>query len=505
VDVDSGKLARFGYAQELRRRLGGFSSFAIGFSVISVITGVTSTFGDAFGAGGPLGLGLGWPLVSCGTLVVACAMAELASAFPTAGALYHWAALLGCAGWGWATAMLNLVGQVAIVAAIDLACAQAIARSLATTEPEPGTVLAVFVAVLMAHGILNALSVRVVARLNDASASVHAVGVVLLAGTLFLRGRAHPVAYLFRPSSSSEAPSALGFVQSLVLGVWTFTGFDAAAHLSEETHDSQRRAPAGIVASVGVSALAGYALVAALVLAVRDGPAVAGSPDGALLVLRGALGDGAGRLAMTLVVLAMWFAGLSSLTSASRMLFGFARDGGAPASEWLRKVDPRTGTPVLATFGCVLAALALVLATARLSSAVFLAVAALATIALYASYGLPIALGAVARSRGQWTRMGPWRLARAGVLTAWVAVLWTAFVEFVCALANRLAIAAFVLVAASLWLMWRVRVRRAFRGPQVDLQTFERQPGDAMPLPATLVPQPPETLGEPAATLGKPR
>jgi amino acid transporter len=89
VDKDARELARFGYAQELKRRFGPFSRFAIGFSVISVLTGVTSTFSYALESGGPAGLGLGWPLVSAGTILVALAMAELASAFPTAGALYH--------------------------------------------------------------------------------------------------------------------------------------------------------------------------------------------------------------------------------------------------------------------------------------------------------------------------------------------------------------------------------------------------------------------------------
>src|ERR1700679_1223792 len=102
MDRDARELARFGYAQELLRGLGGFSTFAIGFSVISVLTGITSTFGDALASGGPAGLGLGWPLGSAGTLLVAVAMAELASAFPTAGALYHWSALLGGPAWGWA-------------------------------------------------------------------------------------------------------------------------------------------------------------------------------------------------------------------------------------------------------------------------------------------------------------------------------------------------------------------------------------------------------------------
>ncbi|NVL73411.1 amino acid transporter, partial [Escherichia coli] len=94
-DGDAGALGRLGYAQELLRRMGGFSSFAVSFSIISVLTGGITAYADAIGPGGPAALGLGWPLVSVGTLFVAMAMAELASAFPTAGALYHWSALLG--------------------------------------------------------------------------------------------------------------------------------------------------------------------------------------------------------------------------------------------------------------------------------------------------------------------------------------------------------------------------------------------------------------------------
>jgi amino acid transporter len=475
VESDTGELARLGYAQQLRRRLGSFSSFAIGFSVISVVTGVTSTFGDALAAGGPLGLGLGWPLVSCGTLVVACAMAELASAFPTAGALYHWAALLGGPSWGWATAMLNLVGQVAIVAAIDLACAQAVSLALAPAGPSDRLTLGVFTAILMAHGALNALSVSLVARLNDASATVHGVGIAVLAGLLLIKGRCHPLCYLFQPPPSRSAGYPLGFLRALVLGVWTFTGFDAAAHLSEETHDPQRRAPTGIVTSVAVSSVAGFALVAALTLAIHDLGATSGSPDAALIVLRGALGDGAGRAALGLVILAMWFAGLSSVTSASRMLFGFARDGGLPGSVWLCQVNTRTRTPVNATAACVVFGLALVSATASLSATVFLAVAALATAALYASYAVPIALGAVARVRGRWTRLGPWTLGRTGVSVAWIAVAWTALVEVVCGLANRLAAVAFAGLASVLVVMWLGYVRHRFRGPRIDLQHFERR------------------------------
>lgn len=472
---DARDLERFGYAQELVRRLGGFSSFAIGFSVISVLTGITSTFGDALAAGGPAGLGIGWPLVASGTMLVGLAMAELASAFPTAGALYHWAALLGGPAWGWSTAMLNLAGQLAIVAAIDLACAQALAQVCGAGDR---LAYALFFFVLVLHGALNASSVRLVAWLNDASATVHVVGVVVLAGWLFGSGVVHPPTYLVQAGETARADGvyALGFAQSLVLGVWTFTGFDAAAHVSEETHDPGRRAPLGIISAIVSSAIAGFALVAALTLSVRDPKATAAAPDAALEVMRGALGPQAGRVAMGLVVLAMWFAGLSSVTSASRMLFAFARDGGVPFASWLRDVNTRTRTPVRATMACVLLALVLVFATAPLSEAVFLAVAALATVALYASYAVPIGLGAAARSRGRWTKRGPLNLGRAGVPVAWAAVGWTLVVAFVCTLANRLAMGAFVGLLAFLAVLWVLRVRSRFTGPQVDLAHFQSLP-----------------------------
>ena len=186
-DADAERaLRRLGYAQELLRAMGGFSSFALSFSVISILTGVFSTYGDAVRGGGPAALGLGWPLVSLGTACVAVAMGELASAFPTAGALYHWASLLGGRGLGWLTAMMNLVGMVAIVGAIDLACAQAMVGTLglAVRATYP-----LFTAILAAHALLNAYSVRVVAWLNDFSATVHVVGVVVLVALVASVGR----------------------------------------------------------------------------------------------------------------------------------------------------------------------------------------------------------------------------------------------------------------------------------------------------------------------------
>jgi amino acid transporter len=453
--------------------MGGFSSFALSFSIISVLTGITTTYGVALAGGGPAALGIGWPIVSAGTLVVALAMGELASAFPTAGALYHWSAWLGGPGWGWFTAMMNLVGQLAIVAAIDLGCAQAIAGTLSWP---PGASWPLLVAILASHAVINVFSVRLVAILNDLSASVHILGVAILVALLLMLGRVHSPSWLGQTGFTTRADGvySLGFLNSLILGMWTFTGFDASAHVSEETHDPARRAPWGIVSAVLVSAVAGYALVVALTLAIGDLSATAVAGEPALFILRHALGERTGRVAMGLAILAMWFCGLSSVTSASRMLFAFARDEGLPLHARLRIVSPRLRTPYVAILAVCGASFALVAGVATVSDAAFLAVASLATTGLYTSYATPIMLGAVARARGRWTRLGPWNLGAFGQLTAWGAVAWSAFVLVVCALPpNGIAGAILLGTVAALLLFYATVVRGRFRGPATRLSAIE--------------------------------
>src|SRR5512132_2655835 len=113
---DAEDLKRLGYAQQLYREMGGFSNFAVSFSIISVLTGAVLLFGYGLKLAGPIINTVGWPLVSLMTLTVAASMAELSSAYPTAGGLYFWAFRLGGRGWAWATAWLNMVGQVTITA-----------------------------------------------------------------------------------------------------------------------------------------------------------------------------------------------------------------------------------------------------------------------------------------------------------------------------------------------------------------------------------------------------
>ncbi len=467
------QLKKFGYAQELLRSMGGFSNFALSFSIISVLTGVFSTYKIAIQAAGPAGLGVGWPIVCGGTLVVALAMAELASAFPTAGALYHWSALLGGPAAGWMVAATNLVGQVAIVAAIDFACAKSLASTLSFGD---GARLPLFFAIMATHALINLRSIRLVAWLNDFSATVHVVGVVVLVALLAIFGRAQPVSFLAHGGFTMREDHAylLGFLNALTLGMWTMTGFDASAHASEETHEPETRAPRGIISSVAVSAIAGYALVCALTLAIGDLPKIAGDDDPALAILRGALGERAGRVAMGGAIVAMWFCGLSSVTSASRTFYAFARDDGLPFSRFIRRVSPRFKTPPPAIALAVILPCVLVLVTSRFSDAVFDAVTSLATTALYLSYGAPIALGLVARLRKRWVRFGPFHLARTGPIVALGAVVYCAFVLVCFAIPPNQVYGELIAgIAVAIVLAYVVFARGRFHGPKIDLASLE--------------------------------
>src|SRR5580692_387860 len=123
-DVDL--LHKMGYAQELKRGMGSFSNFAVSFSIISILTGGITTYYLGMDAGGPLAITIGWFIVGALVLCVGMGMAEICSAYPTAGGLYYWSAQLALKNkpaWSWACGWFNLVGQVAVTASIDFGLA----------------------------------------------------------------------------------------------------------------------------------------------------------------------------------------------------------------------------------------------------------------------------------------------------------------------------------------------------------------------------------------------
>jgi amino acid transporter len=419
-------LHRLGYAQELARVLGGFSNFAISLSIICILAGGVTSFHVGFCSVGGAAIGIGWPLVGLFALCVAATMGQIASAFPTAGGLYHWAAILGGRGWGWATAWFNLAGLVAVLAAINVGTFRfALAAFAPDVKPDAITQLVAVALITASHAVVNHLGIRVTRVLTDFSGYWILLVAAGLTVALLAAAPGYDLERLWtftnysgfpHPSPADPAVEpvwpATGsllwlFALGLLLPGYTITGFDASAHVAEETAGAARNVPRGIVRSVGVSAVFGWVMLCVVVLAMRDPTAVAEKGEGGFVFV---LGDVLPRwLALGLcgaIVLAQYLCGLATVTSASRMAFAFARDGGLPFSARVRHVSPRFRTPPVAIW---MVATAAVLFTVYAEA--YTTIAASAAVLLYISYVLPTAIGLAAHGRW-WTEMGPWQLGR---------------------------------------------------------------------------------------------
>ena len=461
-DQDAADLQKLGYAQELLRGMGGFSNFAVSFSVISILTGATQLYGYGLQHGGPLQMSAGWLVVSFFTMMVALSMAELASAYPTAGALYHWSCILGGRGLGWFTACYNTIGQFAILAGIDWGLAGFL-LGLFGWEPTRAHTLATFAVLLLSHAVLNHLGIRVVSWLNDFSAWYHMAVVLFILVVLGVKGFAQPVSFLFKFAKADAYSPSYSFIIGLLLAQWTLTGYDASAHVTEETHDPRRNAPWGIFIAVVVSVVFGFLMLAAITLSIPDLAQATAFGDNALIeVMKLRLGPSMGETLVALVCGAMWLCGLAAMTSASRMVYAFSRDGGLPGHALWAKVSPRFRTPANAIWGLFVFAMLIAVSVKEYS-----AVLSIAVIALYISYGLPIVARLWARLRGSGGSIGPWNLGRFSSAIATIAILWIAGICVVFVLPpNEQAGSMIAWVTAILLAIWFGWSRKHFAGPK---------------------------------------
>jgi amino acid transporter len=469
VPRDERELGKLGYAQELFRTMGGFSNFAISFSIISILTGAVTLYSHGLKMGGPAEMAFGWPLVMLFTLAVTMSMAELASSLPTSGAMYHWSCKLGGKGWGWFTAWFNIVGQLTALAGIDYGCAQFVAPLLGL-EASGRNLLLVYAVILLSHALINHFGIRLVARLNDLSVTVHIIGVIVIVAALLFFAPKQPAGFFFaRITSNTEGWSyAWAFVIGLLQAQWTFTGYDASASVSEETVDPRRRAPWGMIMAVAISGVAGYLLLIALTLAIEDIPSVLNAKDASgnevpavITILAHALGARAGVLFSALAAMAMWFCGLSAVTWSSRVLYAFARDNGLPLSGLWKQVSRKHRTPSPAIWLCVATAF-----LAAVYSGAYSVVTSISVIGLYFSYVIPVYLHWRARGTPAGIERGPWHLGRYGPVINIIAILWVAFISIILSLPDNMRAGKTVAAAGLMLGLWYgLRERNRFAGP----------------------------------------
>src|SRR5215813_12571963 len=318
---DEKRLHELGYAQELMRRMSGFSNFAVSFTIISILSGCLTLYGYGMNTGGPAIIVWGWPIVGLFTLTVGLAMAEVCSSFPTAGGLYYWAAKLAPKNgpaWSWFTGWFNFLGQVAVTAGIDFGAAFFINAFLNLTwgvSTAHWVTILIFAIVLLVHGIMNQFGIRLVALLNDVSVWWHILGVLIIVAVLaFVPSKHASGGYVFTHIVNNTGWGSTFYVLllGLLLAQYTFTGYDASAHMTEETHDAARSGPRGIVNAITVSLVAGWILLLGITFAIRDYDGALNSdtdvPPAQIFI--DAIGAGGAQVLLLIVIGAQFFCGM---------------------------------------------------------------------------------------------------------------------------------------------------------------------------------------------------
>ncbi len=321
---DEKQLAKLGYSQELHRSWSGFSNFAISFSIISILAGCFTSFALGWNNGGPAAIAWGWPILTVFILIIGMCMSELVSAYPTSGGIYWWASKLGGPAAGFYTGWLNLIGLVAIVASVAYGCATFLDATIGYFSSSwldnysLTRVFIEFVIILGLAALLNIFSSHLLAVLNNISVWWHVIGATVIVVVLwfFLKdGTTHAsIGDVFASTVNNTGlfggkTSGAGFLLyvlplSGILTQYTITGYDASAHLSEETQAASSGAAKGIWRSIFYSGIGGWILLLSFLFAVQDkdgvtagGGSVFGIFGQALTPARGGLrrGDLGGR------------------------------------------------------------------------------------------------------------------------------------------------------------------------------------------------------------------
>ncbi len=496
-----------------------FSNFAVSFTIISILSGCLTLFLFAMNTGGPAVMTIGWLVVGVFVIVVALGMAEVPSSYPPAGGLYYWSAKLapesGRSGatWSWFVGWFNLVGQVAVTAGIDFGFAFFFDAFLNLTFGLPTTppfVIGVFGVVLVVHALLNTFGIRLVTLLNDVSVWWHLVGVavIVLVCTVFNQHHTTDIGTVFSTFVDNTGDAAAGpsWPGPLVAGIplyvmligllnaqYTLTGFDASAHMSEETHDAERSAPKGIIWSVIISVIAGFILLVAMNMGItpdkvfQDNSATPGTAliSGYAHALNSstgvppaqiwidAVGQTGGLIVLFLVCGAQFYCGMSSVTANSRMIYAFARDGAVPGSSIWHRINKRTRTP---TNSIWLAAVgAFILGHPYLWSPVaYAAVTSIAVVGLYVAYVAPVTLRLLAGNR---FKPGPFHLGAWSRPVGIIATLWVIFIFVLFMLPQALPITAstfnytplvFIVVLGGAGIWYFVSAKNWLKGPKVQ-------------------------------------
>jgi amino acid transporter len=501
ADEDERRLAELGYKQELNRSWSGFSNFAISFSIISILAGCFTSFGLAWNNGGPAAIAWGWPIVALFILVIGMCMAELVSAYPTSGGIYWWASKLGGPKAGYYTGWLNLIGLLAIVASVAYGCATFFDSMLGFydshyTSGHLDRIFLYFLAILLIASLINIFSSHLLAIINNVSVWWHVFGAAAIVIVLIAVPHHHAsISAVFTHTVSNNGlfggkTHGVGFILyvlplSVILTQYTITGYDASAHLSEETKSAGNTAAKGMWRSIFYSGIGGWILLLSFLFAAHDQAAVSKGGGTVQAVFQQAMSLDWGGTVLLVSTAGQFFCTIACLTSTTRMLFAFSRDGAVPGGRYWSHLNANR-VPVYGVIASTVVAIALTLpALIKVdiggvpTPVAFDAVVSIGVIGLYVCFAIPIYYRLRAGSNftpGDWTLGSKYRWMTIValveiVLTSIVALLptstfgvfWTHGFSWKFVNYTILVVPGALIV---LWIYWHASVKHWFKGPK---------------------------------------
>ncbi|KAL4992523.1 amino acid/polyamine transporter I [Aspergillus falconensis] len=493
-DDDELLLSRIGYKQELRREFSKWSTISYAISILGVLGSVPATFGAPLAAGGPATAVWCWFLGSIMAFCIGSSVAELVSAYPTAGGMYFVTKYVVPENqvpiFSWIQGWCNLLGQTAGVSSVAYTVSQMLLAAVSMNSklvdgvhsytPTAWDTVRLSIALLIFLGVICSMTTKSLHRIFIWFAPINITATVIICfALLYNTPDKQPASWVFThvTDGSGWGSKLFSFLLGFIAVAWTMTDYDGTTHMSEETHDAATLGPLAIQSAVVVSGAMGWILTISLCFCLTDYDGILNTPTGlpAAQIFLNAGGKTGGMIMWGFAVLVQLFTGCSAMLADTRMAYAFARDEALPLSSTLSKINPHTRTPVNAVWFVVLFSIALnciAIGSTQTATAIF----SITAPALDLSYVSVILAHQIYKHQVSFVE-GPFTLGTWGSWINWVSVIWVLFISTVLFFPPHVPVTAenmnyaifvglFIAVFALVW--WWVDARRKYTGPRTN-------------------------------------
>ncbi|KAF4200421.1 hypothetical protein CNMCM8927_003406 [Aspergillus lentulus] len=437
-DDDELLLARIGYKQELKREFSKWSTVSYAISILGILGSVPATFGAPLAAGGPATAVWCWFLGSCMAMCIGSSVAELVSAYPTAGGMYfvtkHVVPEDQVPIFSWVQGWCNLLGQTAGVSSVAYTVSQMLLACASMNSETAMQTVALSIVVLCVLGVICSLTTKTLHRIVFWFAPINISATICIClMLLYLTPDKQSARWVFThfTDGSGWGSKLFSFLLGFISVAWTMTDYDGTTHMSEETHDAASLGPLAIQSAVLVSGIMGWVLTISLCFCLTDLDRILRTPTGlpAAQIFLNAGGKTGGTIMWGFAILVQFFTGCSAMLADTRMAYAFARDEALPFSSFLSKINKYTLTPVNAVWFVVLFSISLnciAIGSTQTATAIF----SITAPALDISYVSVILAHRLYKDKVKFVE-GPFTLGKWGVSINWVSIVWVLFISTV--------------------------------------------------------------------------